>query len=72
MSDNLTDEQVALLCGIGEQDPSKLTENTKRDLRRLISEEYVEPTTNHPGSHFKLTAKGVHFLGIRGAGLNEA
>jgi hypothetical protein len=32
----------------------------------------TEPTERHPGSHFKLTAKGGQFLGERGAGLNEA
>ncbi len=33
---------------------------------------YVEPTQSHPGSAFKLTAKGAEFLGLRGAGLSEA
>jgi hypothetical protein len=72
MSDDLTDDQIALLCDIGEFDPSKQTEDKKRDLERLISDGYVEPTDRHPGSAFKLTAKGVEFLGKRGAGLNEA
>jgi hypothetical protein len=29
-------------------------------------------TESHPGKAFVLTAKGVEFLGERGAGLNEA
>jgi hypothetical protein len=72
MSDDLTDDQIALLCAIGEFEHSKLTENKKRDLERLISGGYVEPTEGHPGSAFKLTAKGDQFLGERGVGLNEA
>ena len=72
MSDDLTNSQVALLCAIGECHEARLTDDQKSDLERLISEGYAEPTESHPGSHFKLTAKGGHFLGVRGAGLNEA
>ncbi len=72
MSEDLTDHQIALLCSIGEFDLSNLTEDKKRDLERLISGGYVEPTESHPGSAFKLTAKALAFLGERGAGLNEA
>ncbi len=72
MSDDLTDSQIALLCDIGENDLLKADANHKHDLERLISGGYVEPTVNHPGSPFKLTAKGAEFLGERGAGLNEA
>ena len=72
MSDDLTNSQIALLCDIGECDPYELTGDQKNDLERLLSEGYVEPTESHPGSKFKLTAKGGEFLGKRGAGLNEA
>lgn len=72
MSEDLTDCQVALLCDIAECALPKLTGDQKRDLERLLSEGYVEPTENHPGSAFMLTAKGGEFLGARGAGLNEA
>ncbi len=72
MSDDLTNSQVELLCEIEEDDGRKLTGDQKRDLERLLSEGYVEPTESHPGSAFKLTAKGMEFLGERGAGLNEA
>jgi hypothetical protein len=70
MPDDLTDSQIALLCDIGEFEPSKQTEDKKRDLERLVADGYVEPAGSRPG--FKLTAKGVKFLGERGAGLNEA
>ena len=72
MSDDLTDSQIALLCDIGEYDLPKATADQKHHLQRLLSEGYVEPTKGHPGSAFKLTAKGAEFLGQRGAGLNEA
>jgi len=50
----------------------KLTGDQKRDLDRLISGGYVGPTDCHARSAFMLTAKGIEFLGKRGAGLNEA
>ena len=72
MSEELTDDQIALLCEIGESDLPKLTEEKKRDLERLISGGYAEPAESHSGSAFRLTAKALTFLGERGAGLNEA
>jgi hypothetical protein len=72
MADDLTDDQIALLCDIGEYGQADQPDSRKRDLERLISGGYAEPTKGHPGSAFKLTAKGVRFLGERGAGLNEA
>lgn len=71
MSNDLTNDQIALLCAIGESDPSKLTANQTRELERLVSEGYAEPTASQSGARFKLTAKGMQFLGERGAGLNE-
>jgi hypothetical protein len=72
MFDDLTNSQIALLCGIGEYDHSESASDKKRDLERLISGGYVQPTADHPGSAFELTAKAIAFLGERGAGLNEA
>ena len=72
MSDHLTDSKSRCFCDIGESDLSKLTGDQKRDLERLLSECYLEPAKRHPESAFKLTAKGMQFLGERGAGLNEA
>jgi hypothetical protein len=72
MSDDLTDAQIALLCDIGEYDHSESRSDKKRDLERLIAEGYVQPTADHPGSAFELTAKAIALLGERGAGLNEA
>jgi hypothetical protein len=72
MSNNLTDSQISLLCDIEEHDPAKSSNDAKRDLERLIAAGYVQPTADHPGSAFALTAKAIAFLGERGAGLNEA
>ena len=72
MSDDLTNSQIALLCDIGELHLPKLTGDQKRDLDQLVYGGYVEPTEDHAMSTFMLTAKGVEFLGKRGAGLNEA
>ena len=43
MADDLTNDQIALLCQIGEFQPSKLTPDQKRDLDRLVSGGFVEP-----------------------------
>jgi hypothetical protein len=72
MSDALTNSQIALLCSIEEHDHSNASSDRKRDLEALMSGGYVQPTRDHPGSAFELTAKGVAFLGETGAGLNEA
>ena len=72
MSDDLTNSQVALLCAIEEHDHSNASSDQKRDLEALLSEGYVQATSDHPGSAFELTVKGIAFLGERGAGLNEA
>ncbi|MGH6799302.1 MAG: hypothetical protein ACREDI_13075 [Roseiarcus sp.] len=72
MSDDLTNSQIALLCDIGEYDHSESASDKKRDLERLISAGCVQLTEDHPGSAFELPAKGLTFLGERGAGLNEA
>lgn len=72
MSDELTDNQIALLCDIGEYDLSKASNEQKRDFATLIFEGYVEATGKQSGPIFKLTAKGAAFLSERGAGLNEA
>ena len=76
MSDDLSNAQIALLCEIEEQDLSKLAGDKKRDLERLVVAGYVEPAGQpHGPAHgpaLRLTAKGIAFLGARGAGLNEA
>ena len=72
MSEDLTNDQIRLLCDIGERDVPNLTEDKKRDLERLISWGNAERTESLPGRCFRLTAKAYEFLGERGVGLNEA
>ena len=72
MPDDLTNAQIALLCDIGELHLPELMDDQKCDLERLVSQGYVKATESHTSSAFTLTAKGVEFLGKRGAGLNEA
>lgn len=72
MSDDLTNSQVALLCAIEEHDHSNSSSDQRRDLEALMSGGYVQATSDHPGSAFELTAKGIAFLAERGVGLNEA
>jgi hypothetical protein len=70
MPEELTDSETALLCDIGEYDIAKATDAQKRDLERLVSGGYVTPAQGRTA--FMPTAKGVAYLGERGAGLNEA
>ena len=69
---DLTNDQIALLCKIGESDLADPTEDQKRVIEGLISAGYAEPTEGDPGSGFKLTAKATTFLSERGVGLNES
>ena len=71
MSSDLSDSQIALLCDIEDHDLSKAPADKRRDLERLISGGYVESAGGGRGAALRLTAKGVDFLGERGAGLNE-
>lgn len=70
--EELTNSQIALLCDIGELDPVRADDAGKADLARLVSGGFVEPAPRQPGPAYRPTAKGVAFLGERGAGLNEA
>ena len=63
-----TDAQVALLCDIGERDLAKLSQAERGDLEALRAEGFIEAAGG--GAGYKLTAKGMEFLGERGAGLN--
>jgi hypothetical protein len=72
VTQGLTSDQIALLCEIEARDSSKFSDDKKRALDRLRSDGYIAPTDSLPNSRFKLTAKGIDFLGKRGAGINEA
>ena len=72
MPGELTNSQIALLCDIGERDLASLDAAARRDLEYLASHGFVEAARTGAGQPFKLTAKAAEFLGMRGAGLNEA
>jgi len=72
MSDDLTNEQIALLCDIGEFKMPDLTIERKRDLEHLISVGYVAPMEGDARAAFMLTLEAHNFLSMRGATLNEA
>jgi hypothetical protein len=61
MPDELTDYQIALLCDIEEGDLTKFAGDRKRDLERLLSEGYVEPTQSHPGSALRSLGRALSF-----------
>jgi hypothetical protein len=62
----LRDEQVALLCDIGQS--VAFNDELKGDLEMLVVEGYVAKD----GDLYQLTPKGEKVLEERGAGLNEA
>jgi hypothetical protein len=70
MPEELTSDQIALLCDIGEYDLSKASDRRRQELGELIDRGYVRASDTAPG-RLKLTGKAVEFLGERGAGLNE-
>lgn len=77
VSEDLTAEQISLMCEIERRDASKLTQDKNRDIEQLLSKGYIESLDGpEPGSalgpRFQLTEKGIDFLGKRGVGLNEA
>ena len=72
MPDELTTDEIALLCEVGEYNVSTGTIEKRRELERLRAAGYIEQSDGHPASPYQLTAKGSAFLSERGAGLNEA
>lgn len=55
MSDEPTDNQIALLCDIGEHDLLKASEQQKREMDRLIATGYVEPVDDDTVCPVRLT-----------------
>lgn len=62
----LTDEQVAVLCDIGQS--VAFADDVHGEVEKLIVEGYVMKD----GDLYGLTPKGEKILADRGAGLNEA
>ena len=62
MSDDLTNDQIALLCDIGEFKHLDLTVERKRGLEHLISIGYVIPSESLPGRPTCSRQKPTSFL----------
>jgi len=69
----LTDDDISLLCDIGDSFPATLDAEKRARLERLIARGLVEdaPAERAPAK-YQLTAKATKILTARGVGLNEA
>ena len=74
MSEELSNDQISLLCDIGDnaRPLAHLHDARNSDLQMLVRRGYAELVHDQPTSPYRLTAKGIAFLSERGAGLNEA
>jgi hypothetical protein len=74
MSEELSNNQISLLCDIGDnaRPLTHLHDARKSDLEALVRQGYAELLHDQLASPYRLTAKGIAFLSERGAGLNEA
>jgi hypothetical protein len=71
--DLLSDNDIALLCDVGDSFPATLDAKKMHRLERLIAEGFVARAGADKGREkYQLTAKAQKFLGERGVGLNEA
>ena len=68
-SDVLGDQQIAILCDIG--DGHWVREKHERALKDLVADGFLEAADGEP-VRYKLTGKAKHLLTGRGVGLNEA
>ena len=69
----LNDDEISLLCDVGDTFPVTLTAAKQARLESLIARGFVEvaPADKAP-SKYQLTAKANKILTARGVGLNEA
>jgi hypothetical protein len=74
MPDDLSDDQISLLCNISDKARFVLgpQDTMRSDLETLLRGGYAEVADDQSASPYQLTAKGIAFLSERGAGLNEA
>lgn len=70
MQQDLSDEDVALMCDIGGAG-AEFPSSKRARIAGLIERGLVEPDPE-PGYAFRLTDQGQKLLADRGVGLNEA
>ncbi len=68
----LSNNAIAMLCEIGAFSPDRASAEQKEEIEKLVAGGYVESDPASQSAGYKLTGKGITFLGDRGAGLNEA
>ena len=71
--DVLSDDEISLLCDVGDTFPATLTAEKQARLESLIARGFVEPApADKAPSKYQLTGKANKILTARGVGLNEA
>lgn len=65
---------IALLCQINEFTPDEASAEQKTHLQELIDGGFVEidPHPSRADTRYKPTRRGVDFLSMRGASMNES
>ena len=70
---SLSDDDIAVLCDVGDSFPARAGAAKRQRLERLIAEGFVEPARSSKGpGKYQLTGKAQKFLAERGVGLNES
>jgi hypothetical protein len=70
---SLSDDDIAVLCDVGDSFPARAGAVKRQRLERLIAEGFVEPSRSSKGPQkYQLTGKAQKFLAERGVGLNES
>jgi hypothetical protein len=71
--DDLSDDDIAFLCEIGEFDVEAASEAKRGRLERMLAQGLIEPDESAlSAGRYQLTEKAEDFLTARGVGLNEA
>ena len=69
----LSNDDIALLCDVGDSFPATPNADDQRRLSRLLAAGYIEYAgPDRAPEKYQLTAKAEKLLAERGAGLNEA
>lgn len=70
----ISDSAIALLCEIAGSTAEAASAEQQTHLHELLAGGYVEaePGSAGAGGSYRLTAKAMNFLAMRGVGLNEA
>jgi hypothetical protein len=70
MADDLSDEEIALLCDVLEGHGANLNADKTKILDQLIAKGFVVATDQESPEEYKLTSKAQQLLAERGVGLS--